>query len=272
MTQPSINITALKMNAPLGVAAELSLLVTVSSPQQDPASVKERPWLNLALAIDRSSSMGGRPLAEAKSCAVRVVRGLRPGDRVAIVAYDNEVIVPVPSVIVTEEGKAAIIAAIDSFRERGNTDLHSGWLEAATQAASGIAPNVLTRVLVLSDGQTNSGIKDVAEIARQAGGAGRKGHRDQHHRTRPQLQRGPDDAARRRGPGPVELRRDRRRPVAVLRGGIRAAVGHFGQERPPAAGLLGGREHRRRKRDTAGMPMARGSCRTWYTAPRCPRW
>ena len=43
------------------------------------------------LVLDRSGSMSGRPLEEAKRCAEYVLGKLRPSDAVALVKFDNRV-------------------------------------------------------------------------------------------------------------------------------------------------------------------------------------
>jgi Ca-activated chloride channel family protein len=64
----------------------LDVLVRVKSPAA-PESNRERPPLNLAVVIDRSGSMSGRPLAEAKRCAAMIVDGLSSKDHASIVVH-----------------------------------------------------------------------------------------------------------------------------------------------------------------------------------------
>ena len=65
------------------------------SPATTAASVR-RSRLHVALVIDRSGSMAGQPLAEAKRCAEFVVCGLAPTDAASLVVYDNTVGTLVP--------------------------------------------------------------------------------------------------------------------------------------------------------------------------------
>lgn len=175
MTQPAVVVTPLKPNAPLETATDLHVLLRIVPPAADPATAaKPRPRLNLSLAVDSSSSMRGRPVAEAKECAKRVVRALAEGDRISVTQYDTTVTTVVRSVVVGAD-RSAILAAIDGIHVRGMTNLHGGWLAAAEQAAVGLAPDVLTRVLLLSDGQANQGVTDPAEIAKQAAALAAKG-------------------------------------------------------------------------------------------------
>ena len=122
--------------------------------------VPRRPPLNLALVIDKSGSMRGRPLHEAKRCADMVVDRLSASDRLAIVAYDNSVEVVLPSAPV--EDRSRFKQAIASIREGGMTNLHGGWHAGATEVARSIRAEGVARVLLLSDGQANEGETDPA--------------------------------------------------------------------------------------------------------------
>ena len=124
----------------------------------------ERASQALALVIDRSGSMAGRPLEEARRCAEYVLSKLRPSDSVALVQFDNRVRRLWPAVPLGDG--AAQRAAIAGIRTGGNTDLHGGWAEGAGALAE-VAGQSLKRVILLSDGQANEGLTDAAEIAAQ---------------------------------------------------------------------------------------------------------
>jgi Ca-activated chloride channel family protein len=162
MTAPEIKITPRRRALLLGHDNALDVLVRVVGPEA-PTATSVRRKLNLALAIDRSGSMQGRPLHEAKRCAARIVERLDADDWVSVIAYDNEAQVVVPATRVVD--KAAVIREIESIREGGMTDLHAGWLAAAEQAARHISPEVVSRVLLLSDGCANRGVTDTATLS-----------------------------------------------------------------------------------------------------------
>jgi len=75
----------------------LEVLVRLQAPDA-PAELPQRNPLHLALVIDRSGSMSGRPLAEARRCAEFVLDGLLPTDRLSLVVYDDDVDTLVPAV------------------------------------------------------------------------------------------------------------------------------------------------------------------------------
>jgi Ca-activated chloride channel family protein len=70
-------ITARRPALLAGHDNELDVLVRIQAPDA-PAELPQRTPLHLALVIDRSGSMSGQPLDEAKRCAEFVLDGLQP--------------------------------------------------------------------------------------------------------------------------------------------------------------------------------------------------
>ena len=67
----------------------VDVLVRVQAPDAPKTGLPERPPLNLALVIDRSGSMSGEPLHEAKRCAALMIESLKASDHASVVAYDD---------------------------------------------------------------------------------------------------------------------------------------------------------------------------------------
>jgi Ca-activated chloride channel family protein len=147
---------------------ELYALVRAYATEDTPntAGSPEKPPLNLSIVIDRSGSMGGQPLAEAKRAAAFLVDHLRPSDRVAIVTYADEAEVLVAGRPV---GSGVEIGnAIRSIETDGSTALHDGWMAGVEQAARMREPEQMGRVLLLSDGRANRGVCNPAILAQDA--------------------------------------------------------------------------------------------------------
>jgi len=148
-----------------GANNTVDVLVSVEAPDAPPDFLRKRAALNLALVIDRSGSMRGRPLAEAKRCAQLVVDRLTVRDRVAVVQYDDGVNLLVPSQPV--EDRDQVRRRIASISPGGCTNLFGGWLRGADEVLPNVAEGTISRVLLLSDGLANAGVTDRDNIFRQ---------------------------------------------------------------------------------------------------------
>ena len=174
MSQPKIEILPLKKGFLRAASEATHVLVRIVAPSQ-PADVVATPRapLDLALVIDRSGSMSGRPLEAALESAARIVSGLRSDDSVAVVAFDSEIEVVQPLVAATD--RTSLVQRIRSIDARGSTDLFGGWEEAVKQLAPFTRKDRIARVILLSDGQANQGLVNEQEIfarVTKAAGAG----------------------------------------------------------------------------------------------------
>lgn len=164
MSQPSLILTPRRPALLAGFDNTLDVLVQVQAPPR-PETAPARSPLTLALVLDRSGSMAGQPLNEAKRCAGFVIDRLEARDVAALVIYDDEIDVLVPAR--PAGNKASFHQALAKIESGGMTNLHGGWLAGAEQVAPMVQPDRITRVLLLSDGQANEGVTNLEEIARQ---------------------------------------------------------------------------------------------------------
>jgi Ca-activated chloride channel family protein len=164
MADPTLLISPRRPALVSGFDNTVDILVRLQAPAPPPQA-SERSPLNLAIVLDRSGSMQGRPLDEAKRCAGMIVDRLGAKDRAALVIYDHDVDVLVPTVKMVN--RTAFHAAVASVESRGWTNLHGGWLKGAELMAAVAHANAITRILLLSDGQANKGVTDLDIIAQQ---------------------------------------------------------------------------------------------------------
>ncbi|MEM7696965.1 MAG: VWA domain-containing protein [Verrucomicrobiota bacterium] len=127
------------------------------------APARERPPLNIAVVMDRSGSMSGQKLEQARQAASLLVSQLSPNDRVSLITYDSEIEVLVPSTRMKKKARA-ITRQISAIVPGGSTALYAGVEAGAEQVAEFYDEASLNRVILLSDGLANVGPKSNREI------------------------------------------------------------------------------------------------------------
>lgn len=172
--QPTITIRPLRPAVAGDAPTALDLLISIEPPQPPPElQTPQRPPLNLALVIDRSGSMAGEKLSYARKAARSLAAELTARDRLAIVTFDDEVQIVVPSGPV--DSALPFLQAINTIEAGSTTALFDGWLAGALQVAEHLDAAALNRVLLLSDGQANEGLTDAAAIAEKVAGLNQRG-------------------------------------------------------------------------------------------------
>lgn len=162
---PRIILTPLKSALIAGHAQRVQVLVRIQAPDANPAEIKQRPPYHLALVIDRSGSMSGEPLLEAKRCARHIIDQLKPDDRASLVQFDNRVQILIPAQPVAD--RKALHRALQDIHEGGNTNLHGGWEAGGQSLLEHIQQAGLSRVILLSDGNANEGLTEPEQISQQ---------------------------------------------------------------------------------------------------------
>lgn len=125
---------------------------------------KPRTPLNISLVLDRSGSMAGDKMENAKRTAKAVIDRLGPEDMVSIVNYDDQVEVSFAQGPVRD--KEDLRRRIDRISDRGSTALAAGMQEGYRQVQSKKREGYVNRVLLLTDGLANVGLTDPTAIRR----------------------------------------------------------------------------------------------------------
>jgi Ca-activated chloride channel family protein len=126
--------------------------------------------LNLSLVLDTSGSMSGAKLQNLKRAVGWVIDHLSPRDNLAITLFDDEVHPLVPSTPVAD--REGLRQKIDAIREAGGTAMSKGLLVGLDEAMKGRKPGAVSRIVVLTDGQTWGDGDKCKQLAAQAGAAG----------------------------------------------------------------------------------------------------
>ena len=123
-------------------------------------------WLGIALVLDRSGSMEGRPLAESKRAIKTFLKSLGRRDRAALITFDDEVRLRVPFGTAREE----VISRTEETRTGGDTALRDAIIRASARLDSTEAPR--KAMIVLTDGRdtaSDASLERALQALRQDG-------------------------------------------------------------------------------------------------------
>lgn len=141
--------------------SELYVLVRLHAPVSETSETQRVP-IHLALVLDRSGSMAGQPLEEAKRAASSFARWLTREDFLTVIAFDDEVNVIVPHQQLLE--KDAIDLEIQRIEAGNTTNLSGGWLRGLTELRQNFAEGHIHRIVLLTDGLANRGVTAPSQL------------------------------------------------------------------------------------------------------------
>lgn len=160
--QCQLNLSPSRSVLPVDRKSELCLKVGVTGFEM--ASDEKRPELNIALVIDKSGSMSGDRIRQAKEAAACAVNQMNENDIVSIVVYDSDVSVLVPATKLTD--KKSVLEKIDSINADGTTALYAGTEKGAEEVKKFFDKGRVNRVILLSDGMANVGPSEPSDLKR----------------------------------------------------------------------------------------------------------
>jgi Ca-activated chloride channel family protein len=126
--------------------------------------------LNFALVLDHSGSMKGEKLRSVKDAVKLVVDELEPQDIVSVVIFDDNAQVIVPAQ--PASNKDAIKRAVDGIRDGGGTAMSLGMSVGLNELRKSASPDLVNRMVLLTDGVTYGDADRCRRIADDAGAAG----------------------------------------------------------------------------------------------------
>ena len=111
----------------------------------------------LVLVLDRSNSMKGAPMDNAKRGAMEFIRNMKPRDQLMVVLFNHEITELVPLCAVRECGERAL-SLVDGVFAEGNTSLHDVVNQSyrRLRELQRAQPGRRYSILLLSDGKDTS--------------------------------------------------------------------------------------------------------------------
>ncbi|MFP6899846.1 MAG: VWA domain-containing protein, partial [Opitutales bacterium] len=134
------------------------LVLQMEAPKLEP---KARQPIAFSVVLDRSGSMSGMPLDQAKKACAGVIRNLRSEDQFSLVAFDSVAQVVIPQGVIAD--RATALRQAESIHVRGSTNLTAGWMLGADELRT-VPEGVSRRLLLLSDGLLNVGVIEPQQV------------------------------------------------------------------------------------------------------------
>lgn len=142
--------------------ATVHLLVRLAAAESD--AVAERKPVNLALVIDRSSSMRGPRIAQAARAACALVEQLGERDRLSVITFDSSARLLFGPSALDAKSRARLVETLGALDTGVGTNLAAGIKKGAEAIRSGFVRDAVSRLLLLTDGQPSVGVTDSGRL------------------------------------------------------------------------------------------------------------
>jgi Ca-activated chloride channel homolog len=126
---------------------------------------------DLVVILDRSGSMSGQKIHDARLAVLRLIERLTDKDRLAVVAYSNGANTVWPLTHMTDVHRSQAEAAVRQIFTGGGTNLGGGLSEGISALMQVPARERQRKLILISDGLANQGITDPIALGNMAAGA-----------------------------------------------------------------------------------------------------
>lgn len=122
---------------------------------------------DLVVVLDRSGSMAGDPIENARAATRTLIEGLSPEDRFALVIYDDQAELAVPLGLATPANQSLWLRTLSRVKDRGATNISDG-IDLSLSVLRERSPGRAQRIVLISDGQPNAGDSSAEGLAARA--------------------------------------------------------------------------------------------------------
>ena len=147
---------------PAGGTAGTFVLATVTGADVIADERVAPPPVHLAIVIDRSGSMEGVKMGNAIAAAVGAVERMHDGDRATVIAFDDTARVLVRPTPIDPSTRPSVESSIRGMRAGGDTCISCALDVATSTLESSPGPrDEVRRILLISDGEPTTGVRDL---------------------------------------------------------------------------------------------------------------
>ncbi len=152
---------------PLSQGPQVAYVLLELTPSATAAQVQAP--VNVAFVLDRSGSMRGRKLQATKQAVNLALDRLNDQDTVSITVFSHEPSVLVPTI--TAAHRSSVRRLVDGIRDDGGTRIGRALRAALDEIDAHAPPDRITRLVLLTDGETDRDERECMEMANRAAAA-----------------------------------------------------------------------------------------------------
>ncbi len=152
----------------VGSDGEVAVALTLSAAQLPAVQGQPKQAVDLVVVLDRSGSMQGEKIEAARKAVHQLIQRLTPNDRLALVAYSNDVQLVSPLTKMDEMGRQNLQVAVNRVYADGGTNLGGGLKQGIDLFVQSAEDGRQRKVILISDGLANQGITDPHRLGQMA--------------------------------------------------------------------------------------------------------
>lgn len=124
--------------------------------------------VDMVIVLDRSGSMQGNKIQDARQAVLNLLSRLSEDDRFALVSYSNNVRTDSGLIRVTASNRERLTSTVRKITAGGGTNLGAGLQEGIRILSQAEKNGSAGKVILISDGLANEGITDISSLGNMA--------------------------------------------------------------------------------------------------------
>jgi Ca-activated chloride channel family protein len=148
-----------------GSDGTIGLNLTLQAEEATATTTDEARNVDMVIVLDRSGSMKGRKINDARQAVLKLLSNLTSKDRFALVTYSDGVQIASGLLTVNRSNRQRMAAAVNGIRVGGGTNLGAGLQAGINLLRSSNRSTNPAKIILISDGLANKGITDVQSLS-----------------------------------------------------------------------------------------------------------